>query len=33
MHVRADHGNRGVTDLRISGQVRVVAEGTAYIHG
>jgi diaminopimelate epimerase len=33
MHVRAGHGDRGVTDLRISGQVRVVAEGTAYVHG
>ncbi|WP_460752506.1 hypothetical protein [Myceligenerans cantabricum] len=33
MHVRADHGSRGVTDLRICGQVQVVAEGTAYVHG
>lgn len=32
MRVRADHGDRGVTGLRISGQVRVVAEGTAYVH-
>jgi diaminopimelate epimerase len=33
MHVRVDHGGRGVTDLQISGQVRIVAEGTAYVHG
>jgi diaminopimelate epimerase len=33
MHVRADHGACGVTELRISGLVHVVAEGTAYVHG
>lgn len=33
MHVRAEHTGEGVIDLRISGLVRIVAEGTAYVHG
>ncbi|MCH1867438.1 hypothetical protein [Nocardioides sp. CFH 31398] len=32
MHVRADVDDEGGTALRISGRVRVVAEGTAYVH-
>lgn len=33
MQVWTDIADRDMTDLRISGQVYVVAEGTAYIHG
>ena len=32
MHVRANHGPLGVTELLIGGQVRIVAEGRAYVH-
>ncbi|MGH3351695.1 MAG: hypothetical protein ACRDPS_13600 [Nocardioides sp.] len=32
MQVEADHGSDGVTGLRIGGHVRIVAEGTAYVH-
>lgn len=32
MHVRAEHDGRGLTDLRVSGHVHVVAEGKAYVH-
>ncbi len=33
MHVQADYGCGKVTGLRVAGQVAIVAEGTAYIHG
>lgn len=33
MHVQADYGSGKVTGLRVTGQVAIVAEGTAYIHG
>lgn len=32
MHVHADYGSGKVTGLRVTGQVDLVAEGTAYIH-
>ena len=32
MHVHADYGCGKVTELRVTGQVALVAEGTAYIH-
>ncbi|WP_210149943.1 hypothetical protein [Paeniglutamicibacter terrestris] len=32
MHVHADYGCGKVTELRVTGQVAIVAEGTAYIH-
>ncbi|GAA1852758.1 hypothetical protein [Myceligenerans crystallogenes] len=32
MRVRASQGPRGLTELTISGQVRVIAEGRAYVH-
>lgn len=32
LQVRADHGPRGLTGLTIGGQVRIVAEGRAYVH-
>jgi diaminopimelate epimerase len=33
MHVQADYGCGKVTGLRVTGQVAIVAEGTAYVHG
>ncbi|MGO2480865.1 hypothetical protein [Glutamicibacter sp. BW77] len=33
MHVQADYERGKVTGLRVAGQVTIVAEGTAYIHG